>query len=73
MTFEGKSLLDFIVNVVSARMKSLENEMGFHKGLRTNNISLYYLMGDPEVIANLNCNFAYAHWEGCVICSINLR
>ena len=27
------------------------------------------LLGDPEVTANLYCNFAYPHWEGYVICS----
>ena len=28
------------------------------------------ILGDPEVTANLYCNFAYPYWEGCVICSI---
>ena len=32
-----------------------------------------YKLGDPEVTANLYCNFAYLCWEGCVICSIYLR
>ena len=27
-------------------------------------------MGDPEITANLYCNFSYLYWEGCVICSI---
>ena len=31
------------------------------------------ILGDPEVTANLYCNFAYPYWEGCVICSIYLR
>ena len=31
------------------------------------------VLGDPEVTANLYCNFAYLYWEGCVICSIHLR
>ena len=31
------------------------------------------LLCDPEVTANLYCNFAYQYWEGCVICSIYLR
>ena len=31
------------------------------------------LLGDPEVTANMYCNFAYPYWEGCVICSIYLR
>ena len=31
------------------------------------------LLGDQEVTANLYCNFAYLYWEGCVICSVNLR
>ena len=31
------------------------------------------VLGDPEVTANLYCNFAYLYWEGCVICSIYLR
>ena len=31
------------------------------------------LLGDPEITANLYCNFAYPFWEGCVICSIYLR
>ena len=26
-----------------------------------------------KLYANLYCNFAYLHWEGCVICSIYLR
>ena len=26
-------------------------------------------MGDPEITANLYCNFAYPYWEGCVIYS----
>ena len=30
-------------------------------------------LGDPEVTANLYCNFAYPYREGCVICSIYLR
>ena len=33
----------------------------------------FELLGDPEVTANLYCNFAYPYWEGCVICSIYLR
>ena len=32
-----------------------------------------YILGDPEVTANMCCNFAYPYWEGCVICSIYLR
>ena len=28
------------------------------------------VLGDPEVTANLYCNFAYVYWEGCVICNI---
>ena len=32
-----------------------------------------YLLGNPEVTANLYCNFAYLYWEGFVICSIYLR
>ena len=31
------------------------------------------VLGDPEVTANLYCNFAYPYWEGCVIFSIYLR
>ena len=31
------------------------------------------LLGDPEVTANLYCNFSLPYWEGCVICSIYLR
>ena len=31
------------------------------------------ILGDPEVTANLYCNFAYLYWECCVICSIYLR
>ena len=31
------------------------------------------VLGDPEVTANLYCNFSYPYWEGCVICSIYLR
>ena len=31
------------------------------------------LLSDPEVTANLYCNFAYLYGESCVICSINLR
>ena len=30
-------------------------------------------LGDPEVTANLYCNFAYPYWEGCVISIIYLR
>ena len=30
------------------------------------------ILGDPEVTANLYCNFAYLYWESCVICSIYL-
>ena len=33
----------------------------------------WFLLSDPEVTANLYCNFAYLYWEGCVICSIYLR
>ena len=33
----------------------------------------YYVLGDPEVTANLYCYYAYLYWEGCVICSIYLR
>ena len=32
-----------------------------------------HILGDPEVTANLYCNFAYPYWEGCVTCSIDLR
>ena len=32
-----------------------------------------HLLVDPEVTANLYCNFAYLYWEGCVICSLYLR
>ena len=28
------------------------------------------MLGDPEITANLYCNFAYIYWEGCVICGI---
>ena len=31
------------------------------------------LLDDPEVTANLYCNFAYLYWEGCVICSKYLQ
>ena len=31
------------------------------------------ILGDPEVTANLCCNFVYLYWEGCVICSIYMR
>ena len=31
------------------------------------------LLGDPEVTANLYCNFAYLYWEGYLICGIYLR
>ena len=31
------------------------------------------ILGDPDVTANMYCNFAYPHWEGCVICSIYLQ
>ena len=31
---------------------------------------IFFMLGDPEVTANLYCNFAYPYWEGCVICSI---
>ena len=31
------------------------------------------ILDDPEVTANLYCNFAYLYWEGCVIRSIYLR
>ena len=31
------------------------------------------ILGDPEVTANLQCNFAYLYWEGCVNYSIYLR
>ena len=34
---------------------------------------LLLLLDDPEVTANLYCNFAILYWEGCVICSIYLR
>ena len=30
------------------------------------------ILGDPEVPANLYCNFAYPYWDGCVICSVYL-
>ena len=33
----------------------------------------FYIVGDPEVTANLYSNFAYSYWEGCVIWSIYLR
>ena len=33
----------------------------------------FQLLGDPEVTANLHCNFPYPYWEGCVIYSIYLR
>ena len=32
-----------------------------------------YIPGDPEVTANLYCNFSYPYLEGCVIFSIYLR
>ena len=25
-----------------------------------------FILGDPEITANLHCNFAYLYWEGCV-------
>ena len=31
------------------------------------------LLGDPEITANMYCNFMYLYWEGYVICSIYLR
>ena len=31
------------------------------------------LMGDPEITANLYCNFAHPYWEGCGICSTYLQ
>ena len=31
------------------------------------------VLGDPEVTANLYCDFAYPFMEGCGICSIYLR
>ena len=44
--------------------KSMENQLG----------KLFeYVLSDPEVTANLYCNFAYQYWESCVICSIFLR
>ena len=34
------------------------------------NKCLEKVLGDPEVTANLYCNFAYLYREGCVICNI---
>ena len=31
------------------------------------------IRGDPEVTANLYCDFGYPYWEGCVICSTYSR
>ena len=31
------------------------------------------VLDDPEVTANLYCNFAYLYWEGCVIAVYILR
>ena len=36
-------------------------------------ITYLLLLGDPEVTANLYCNFTHPYWEGCVICSKYLR
>ena len=33
----------------------------------------FELLGDPEITANLYCNFEYLYWEGCAICRIYLR
>ena len=40
--------------------------------LRSVLTALKKVLGDPEITANLYCNFAYLYWEGCVICSIYL-
>ena len=42
-------------------------------GLRKTNCSPSTVLGDPEITANLYCNFASLYWEGCVICSTYLR
>ena len=34
---------------------------------------ILHIVGDPEVTANLYCNFAHLYLEGYVICSIYLR
>ena len=49
--------------------RKYENIANKYKHLIYNNI----ILGDPEITANLYCNFAYLYWEGCVICSIYLR
>ena len=36
-------------------------------------IDPFYILGYPEVTANLYCDFVCTYWEGCVICSIYLR
>ena len=35
--------------------------------------ALGQILGDPEVTANMCCNFAYLYWDGCIIFSIYLR
>ena len=49
------------LNIIENRLKTLSW------------ITVLTLLGDPEVTANLYCNFAYPYWEGCVICSIYLQ
>ena len=31
------------------------------------------ILGASEITANLYCNSVHLHWEGCVICSIDLK
>jgi len=52
--------------------KSKEHDLFFFLSLNFN-IMYVCILGDPEVTANLYCNFTYPYWEGCVICSTYLR
>ena len=41
--------------------------------LKLYKVASLIILDDPEVTANLYCNFASLFWEGCVICIIYLR
>ena len=64
----------FAIDVdLSKSLKHIKLPISLHTCAPTSQLPYIHILGDPEVTANLCCNFVYSYWEGCVICSMYLR
>ena len=63
-------IADFPYCFSSENMRLFKSYQDYFNALEGTQI---IILGDPEVTANLYCNFPCLYWKGCVIFSIYLR